>query len=177
MIDPNAYGRALFMLAEERGTTETVRADLLAVRDALADNPSYLTLMDTPAVSLAEKEGLIERAFAGCEGDVRSFLKLLAGRHALHTFAAACRHFMALHEQARGIIRAEAVTAVPMREQQQARLQKALQRMTGKQVILTTVVDPAVLGGVKLRYLGKQIDATLATRLSALEDAVRHTIV
>ena len=176
-MDPNEYGRALFLLAEERGTTETVREDLATVDKALAENPSYRLLMDTPAVSLAEKEGLLDRAFGMLDTDVVSFLKILAGKHSLYAFPAAARAFAALYETSRGIEHAEAVTAVPMTAAQCATLQRKLAAATGKQVLLRNTVDPSVLGGVKLRFLGKQTDATLATRLRGVERAIRDTIV
>lgn len=177
MIDPKEYGRALFMLAEERGSTEAVYEDIKTVRTVLQGNPSYLRLMDTPAVALSEKEALIDRAFSCVDRDVVSFLKILAGKHSLYAFAQTVRTFEDLYEESRGIVRAEAVTAVAMTDDQLRVLREKLCRITGKTIRLRNTVDPTVLGGMKLRYLGKQIDGTLASRLRGLDKAVKNTIV
>ncbi len=177
MIEPKDYGRALFMLSEERGTSQAVMQDLTSVRQALHDNPSYGHLMDTPAVALPEKEGLIDAAFASVDTDVRSFLKILASKHAFFAFYDAASFYETLYEESRGIARAEAVSAVAMTEAQRTALCNKLSRMTGKRILLKNTVDPTVIGGMKLRYLGKQIDGTLASRLSGLEAAVKNTIV
>jgi F-type H+-transporting ATPase subunit delta len=177
MIDPKEYGRALFLLSEERATTERVRDDLATVAAVLKNNPPYLSLMDTPAVGLAEKEGLIDRAFGALDTDVVSFLKILAGKHSLYAFGETHRAYTALYEASRGIERAEAVTAVAMSEAQRTALTEKLSRMTGKTILLQNTVDPSVLGGVKLRFLGRQLDGTLKTRLSSVERAIKDTIV
>ncbi len=177
MIDPKEYGRALFLLSEEKGTSQAVMEDLSAVRQALHAHPSYGNLMDTPAVALSEKEALIDAAFASVDTDVRSFLKILASKHAFYALDAAARFYEGLHEDARGIARAEAVSAVAMTEAQRAALCDKLSFMTGKHILLKNTVDPDVIGGIKLRYLGKQIDGTLASRLKGLEAAVKNTIV
>ncbi len=177
MIDPKEYGRALFLLSEERATTERVRDDLETVAAVLKSNPSYLSLMDTPAVGLSEKEGLLDRAFGALDTDVVSFLKILAGKHSLYAFGEAHRAYVALYEASRGIERAEAVTAIAMSDAQRAALTEKLSRITGKTILLQNTVDPSVLGGVKLRFLGRQLDGTLKTRLTSVERAIKDTIV
>ena len=177
MIDPKEYGRALFLLAEERAATERVYADLLRVRDALREHTGYLSLMDTPALSRAEKERLLDEAFGSLDGDVVSFLKLLSGRHSLYEFPRTLRVFEELYEQSVGIVRAEAVTAVPMTKEQRDRLCARLSASTGKQIRLSNTVDPEVLGGMQLRYLGRQLDGTLRSRIEGIERAIKNTIV
>ncbi len=41
----------------------------------------------------------------------------------------------------------------------------------GRTILLETAVDPSVLGGVKLRYEGLELDGTAAGRLAALRRA------
>ena len=45
-------------------------------------------------------------------------------------------------------------------------------KMTGRTILLETAVDPSVLGGVKLRYEGLELDGTAAGRLAALRRAL-----
>ena len=62
----------------------------------------------------------------------------------------------------------EAVSAVPLTEEQQKALTDKLAAKTGKTILLENSIDPTLLGGVKLRYEGKELDGTAAGRLSAL---------
>ena len=82
-----------------------------------------------------------------------------------------------LYEQAHGILRATAMTAVAMSKGQQAALAKKLEAMTGKTVKLTNVVDARVLGGVTLRFAGVQLDGRLQARLDALRQSLAAATV
>lgn len=48
----------------------------------------------------------------------------------------------------------------------------SLAQKTGRTILLETAVDPSVLGGVKLRYEGLELDGTAAGRLAALRRAL-----
>ena len=63
MIETKEYAKALFLLAEEREAMQLIREDLMRVEAALKEAPDYISLLDSPALSREEKEGLIDEAF------------------------------------------------------------------------------------------------------------------
>ena len=84
---------------------------------------------------------------------------------------------MTLYDQALGILRVEATTAVPMSEEQMRALTAKLSEKTKKRVVLTNTVSADVLGGVLLRYGEHQLDGTLKTRLDTLGAALQSMIL
>ena len=70
------YAKALFMLTEELGTTEEVKDDVTVCRKVFLENPSYLTLTDTPALALSEKLSLVDEAFSGIDTSVCNLIKM-----------------------------------------------------------------------------------------------------
>ncbi len=175
MIDTKEYAKALFLLAEERGAMQAILSDLDTVCEAVKDAPDYISLLDSPALSGEEKDALIDEAFASVDGDLRSFLKILCKKHALYTLPRSADVYRALCDEAMGIIRAEAITAVALSDAQRARLTERLEAQTQKKVILENTVDASVLGGVKLRFMGKQLDASLRSRLDAIGKSLQST--
>lgn len=79
------------------------------------------------------------------EGGIESLSKLAAAR--------------------RGRTVAEVVSAIPLSETQKRRLSDALARIYGRPVHLNLDVDPAVLGGVRVRIGDEVINGTIADRL------------
>lgn len=177
MSDPKEYGKALFLLSEERGTSEVTLSDLAAVEEALAAFPRYGRLLDSPALPMTEKRELIRTAFSVLQTDTVSFLCILAERHAVFCFPKCAAAYRALYDEVRGIERVVAVTAVPMTDEQKARLTEKLSRMTKKTVILKNETDPSLLGGIRLRCAGIQLDSSLRARLNALEKRLAALIV
>ena len=171
------YGRALFMLTEERGTTETALADIITADEVFKNNPKYASLLDTPALSKSEKLTLADEAFSSLDKDLVNLIKILCERHSVHEFSAIRKTFCALYDDSRGIERVEAVTAVAMTEEQIARLKEKLTASTGKTIIVKNTVRPEILGGVKLRYSGRQLDGSVKTRLDKFEKSLKNTVI
>ena len=86
MINAKEYGRALFMLAEESGRTERIFSDVGIAQEAFEQNPDYVKLLDTPALSKEEKLALIDKAFKPLDEFTVNLIKILCERHSVHFF-------------------------------------------------------------------------------------------
>jgi F-type H+-transporting ATPase subunit delta len=70
---------------------------------------------------------------------------------------------------------AEVRSAVPLDDDERARLANALGRLTGREVEVRVIEDPAVIGGVLISVGDFMIDATVRLRLERLRDALAVT--
>jgi F-type H+-transporting ATPase subunit delta len=64
---------------------------------------------------------------------------------------------------------AEVITATQLDESTQSRVQRALERMTGKKIMLATRIQPDILGGVVARVGDQVIDGSVERRLKLLQ--------
>ena len=171
------YAEALFSLSEELHVSDRVLSDVTAAADALSANPDYLKLTDTPALSVPEKLELIKSAFSAVDESVRSLLCILCEHHSVSGFAEIAKEYCRLYNEARGIIVAEAITAVPLSEKNTDAIKKKLEAITGKTVTVNNIVDKSILSGIKLRYMGTQLDGSLKTRLDQIEKSLKNTLL
>ena len=177
MIRASDYGRALFELARQEHREGEIGEEMAGVRAILEQQPAYARLLDSPALPREQRLSLVEEAFSSLNLYHLNFLRILCEKHAVKQYAACARVYGQLYEQAHGILRATAMTAVAMSKGQQAALAKKLEAMTGKTVKLTNVVDARVLGGVTLRFAGVQLDGSLQARLEALRQSLAAATV
>ncbi len=169
MADANEYGKALLMLSLEKGSAEKVLEELTVVKNALKENPKYTDLADTPALPSSLRMGLVDEAFGGFDEYLLNLLKILCEKREFYKVPAICDSFSGYYDESIGRLRVSAVTAVPMTPEQKASLREKLERKTGKTVVVDNIVDPKVIGGVRLRYAGVQLDGTLRANLDAME--------
>lgn len=174
MAGKNEYASALFALALEDDMLEEVKSDLEALSDALNENPDYIRLLDTPALSKEERLTLIDEAFSSLCDSVRNLLKILCEKHAVYTVAELCSSFLSLYDERSGIERVEAVSAVALTDAQSDAIIKKLADMTQKKIILTNTVKPEILGGVILRYSGIQLDGSVKARLDSFSESLKN---
>ena len=78
-------------------------------------------------------------------------LLLLGDRRRLHVLPGIAHILRQMSDARQGVVRAEVVTAVRLSEGYFARLQAALEQLTGRKVALDRSQDPAILAGVIVR--------------------------
>ena len=177
MTDNSAYGKALFLAAAESGVIDEVYRQLAAVDTVIREQPDYVKLLDTPALSRQQKHELIDRAFGGFELLVTNLIKMLGDRGVFFAFEKVVKAYGIMYDEYYNIERAEAVTARPLTEAQSRALVQKLEEMTGKRVVLSNTIDPYILGGIAVRYSGKQLDGSLRRRLDELEAGLKNTVI
>ena len=169
------YGSALYQLAAEEHCEDAVLEGLSLAVGAFAEQPGYLKLVQNPALPAPRRLGLLDEAFGGVHPYVLNFLKILCEKSALGLAGGCLAHYRALLYEARGILPVQAVSAVPLTDEQKAALAEKLGAKTGLTVELENLVDPSLMGGVKLRYEGRELDGTASGRLAALRRALLST--
>ena len=95
---------------------------------------------------------------------------VLAGRERLELLPELERLYSRLWNAHRGVVQAEALTVDPLSEAQRTRLAQALGRLTGREVELTALPAPEILGGLVVRMDGKVYDGSVRGRLRALRE-------
>ena len=172
------YGGSLYDLAAEEGLEVRILGELDEVTALIKGSPDYLHLLSIPSIPKKERCALLDEAFRGqVHLYVLNFLKILCEKGTLRELPGCARAYRVRYNQAHGILEAVAVTAIPMTEEQTARLHEKLEAVTGKRIDLKTKVDPAVLGGIRLDIEGTELDGTVKNRLASLRSSIANVTV
>ena len=164
------YARALLELGEETGTTSRLLENLADFLKAYEESADLRKVLNNPSVSVAERKALI-KALAqkmGLNALVSNFLQLLMDKDRSSALPSIFSAYQSLADQKAGHVRAQVVSASPLEAAQVAQIKASLSKMTGKQVIVETGVDEALIGGVVTRIGGKVYDGSLRTQLDLL---------
>jgi F-type H+-transporting ATPase subunit delta len=169
------YALALFELARDGGALDAVAADLAAFKTLLDESADLRRLIRSPVIS-REDQGKALAAIAERAGFAEltaRFFGVVAEHRRLFALPAMIEAYRAMLAEHKGEVGAELVSAVPLQEQQIATLAQQLSRAVGKQVMLSTRVDPGLLGGLVVRVGSRMLDASLRTKLRQLELAMK----
>jgi F-type H+-transporting ATPase subunit delta len=170
------YAQALFDLADEGKALGAVEADLRSLKTMLADSRDLRHLTISPAFTGEQRaKGLAAVAVkAGFSPLTRKFLGLLAANGRTAVLPSAIAAFLALSAKRRGVVAAEVITALPLTAAQTKGVANALRTALGKDPEISTRVDPAILGGMKVRVGSRLFDASLKSRLDSLKFALKR---
>ena len=170
------YAQALFDLAKSGGRLAAVESDLKSFKLMRRESADLRRLLGSPAFSAEDKtKALMAVAEAARFDDTtRKFLGLMAHNRRSGEIVHAIVAFEALAAAERGVASAEVTTAVKLTAAQEKGLKAALALALGKDPEIETVVDPSILGGLKVRVGSRLYDASLRSKLDSLRFALKR---
>lgn len=170
------YAQALFDLAVEKGALDAVRADVKSLRAAWLESADLRRLATSPVMTSDDQvKGLVAiAAKAKFNGVTQNFLGLLAQNGRARDLTAVLGAFEVLYAKKTGLVAAEVVSAQALTAAQLKTIQTTLRASLGKDPELTTRVDPAILGGLKVKVGSKLFDASLKTKLDQMKFALKR---
>jgi F-type H+-transporting ATPase subunit delta len=161
------YAQAVFDLAQQEGQVDEWSRRLAAVRQLLSD-PQVAAVLTNPTIAVEPRMALISDAPHALDPEATNLAKLLIESNRVRDVAAIDEEFERLADEAAGRVRATVTTAVELTAKDRDRVEEELSRRLGKEIRMHVVVDPRILGGLKLQYGDRLVDASVSTRLQQL---------
>jgi F-type H+-transporting ATPase subunit delta len=170
------YAQALFDLAVEARSLESVEADLEQLAGLVRESADLRSLLASPRFTAEDKaKGLAAVASRAQLGELTGkFLGLLSANRRTGALGEIIVAFRRLAAARRGLVSAQVVTAIPLTDAQTGALKSALRQALGKDPQIEARVDPAILGGIKVRVGSRLYDASLKSRLDSLKYALKR---
>ena len=160
------YARAVFELATGEGRVDEWETQLGALRQVLA-NPQMVDVLSNPTIPIEQRMELVT-SLKVLDHDASNLARLLIESGRVDEVGGVAAEFERLADEAAGRVRAVVTTAVELEADDRDRVSRELSKRLGKDVTMDVLVDPRILGGLKLQYGDRLIDASVATRLQQL---------
>jgi F-type H+-transporting ATPase subunit delta len=161
------YARAVFELATEDGQVAEWSRRLATVSDLLSD-PKVAAVLTNPTIPVSLRMELISAAPHELDPEATNLARLLIESNRVAQIRGVVEEFESLADAAAGRVRATVTTAVELAPAERDQVANQLSERLGKEVRVTLVVDKRILGGLKLQYGDRLIDASVATKLQQL---------
>jgi len=139
--------------------------ELFSFGRAVTDNPELRDALSDPARSTDDKATLVRSLLEGraLPATVTLAVQSLSGSH--RTVNVALAEYQQVAAEVHGERVATVRVAHPLGDAERQRLTDALSRQYGRQIHLNVVVDPDVIGGVRVEIGDDVIDGTVSSRL------------
>ena len=163
------YAEALYELALEEDDLAAYYQDMQKVKDIFQADRQIIDFFAAALVSEKEKLALLEQTLEGQVGlYVLNFLKLLVKKKRIRWLIAICDDFKKKYLEHMGIVEGYVYSAMALDDAILTQIQSAISQKEKKQVQLQFVLDPSLLGGVKV-VVGQHVyDGSLEARLGQL---------
>lgn len=174
----NRYAKSLIDLAKEKQTLEQVFGDITSFKNALDTNPALANLMKSPIVNGDKKLAVVKQLFSSAFNPVTmTFFETIIRKKREYFSYDIAQAFIGQYNSLNNITTASVVTAVSLSDSNQQEIQNLLEKGTGKKVILSTKVDPSLIGGLVVQLEGKLLDASISGKLRKAKQDLINTYI
>jgi F-type H+-transporting ATPase subunit delta len=168
------YARALFSIGVDQRNFEVLGGELDALAALWTEATEVRQSLSNPIFKSSQKrailQGLLPRVAPTREVQSLAFLLLERGR--ISALPAIARAYQEMCDDKLGRARATVRSARPLDGATENEIRRVLERRTGRNVIMTTEVDPSLVGGIVAQVAGLVIDGSVRARLHALRSKI-----
>ncbi len=164
------YARALFGIGVDARRFEALGAELNELATLWNDSDELRQALENPVFRPAEKRAVLESILprVAPTPEVQRFVLLLLDRRRIMLLPAIARAYRDLTDAELGQVRAEVTSAQELAPATLDRVRRSLEQRTGKKVIVTSKVDPELIGGLVARVGDLVLDGSVRTQLDDL---------
>ena len=165
------YAQAAFELALEKGELENWQADLSKAA-GIASDTELMSLLENPKLPFDTKKGLLEKRLGKVIPLVLNLACLLMSRGRLKIVGDISQQYGQLLDSHHAIEHAEVATALPLDDEDKARLANRLGEIVGQKIIIDAQTDPSIIGGFRARIGDMLIDGSIHNTLESLKKSL-----
>ncbi|MBT5688601.1 MAG: F0F1 ATP synthase subunit delta [Gammaproteobacteria bacterium] len=164
------YAEAAYQQARKEAQLDewSAATEMLA---AIVQDPAVAERLDHPHVSREQMADLVlSVGGAVFSGTRENFIHVLLEAKRLGYAPEIFDHFHTLRAEDENVIDVEVLSAYPLNEAEERSIADAVSKKMGKEVLMTTVVDASLFGGVIVRAGDQVIDLSLRGKMNQLSN-------
>jgi F-type H+-transporting ATPase subunit delta len=168
------YAKALMMVGVDNQCLDSLKDDMELLGITIMENPLFGQVLDNPVIKPSQKRKVMAELL---EKQVHpmtlNFINIIIRNRREFLLGDVARNFIDLYDKAKGIMRANIVTAVGMDKSSKQQLQHHLNILFKADVRIIAKTNPDLIGGFIFRVGDQQYDASLSSGLERMRKTLK----
>lgn len=169
------YSEALYEAAENASKFDAVKKDAEFLADLCVQNKDLIKQSSSPLLSDVQQREIWQQVAAKAKFNeiTTKCLDVLIENHRIDILQEVMNDFVHLYNQRKGIAEVRVETVKNLTAKQDEMLRKVLQKKLESDVVIEYVINPALLGGLRIQSGSKMFDGSLSYKLNCLENIMK----
>ncbi|MEM9894864.1 MAG: ATP synthase F1 subunit delta [Bacteroidota bacterium] len=164
------YAKSILEIAQEKGILEKVFDDMSQFSALCKENRDLALMLKSPIIPHRKKASILSQIFKGkMQGMTLDAFDIIAKKNRENLLEEIADAFIDMYNDLKGIVSVSVITSFKLDKSLRTGFEKLSAKVSGKQPILTEVVDPSILGGFVLKMQDTQIDQSVSGQLNELK--------
>lgn len=169
------YAKALFAIGKEEGSFDEYSGSLREMADLFSSNPEVQDALTNPLYPLDIREKVMALLVDAMQNSqvMSNFFNLLVHKKRAEILPEIAEVFQALVDEDNNVCQGTIIIATELDARLEAKVQAILEKITNKQVVLTTQVDPTIIGGIVAKVGDLVLDGSIKSQLTDLKESIK----
>ena len=171
----HVYATALYEASLENGVIEKVRKDVAKLQKLIAENDDFGSYLENPLWSQKDKCEILQKTakVMDLNDDTLRCLDVVVENGRISDLSLILNDFEKIYNCKNNVAKVIVETAKKLSATQDNKLKKVMEKILGKQVEIDYVLNPKILGGLRVQCGSKMFDNSLASKLNYLENVMK----
>lgn len=165
------YAEALIELAREQNVVSDLAQEVDSLLPHVGEGSELNRLLTNPAIGDGERAKIVQRVFEGKVSPLLyKMMRVISDKGRLGSLGQVLAGYLLAVADDRGHIEVQAFIASELDSGAAKKVADQIGQALGKTVSLTQKVDPALIGGLKIKIGDQLIDASVASQLRSMKN-------
>ncbi|MCR5505736.1 MAG: F0F1 ATP synthase subunit delta [Bacilli bacterium] len=163
------YGLALYSLALETDKVSDYQKEVKEIMRALKENADFIMVLSSSFLPIEERKKMLETALKGVSEPIISFIEIIMDNHRTNELFEILYSFNSYCNNYRGIIEGYLYSSIRLDESTIQKIEAKISQKENNKVELRNIVDPSLIGGVKVVVHDRIYDGSIKHHLEMME--------
>ena len=163
------YGLALYSLALEENKIDSWQQDVKTLKGIFIENPDFIMILGSSFISLEERIEILEKSLKGVDKSIVALINVVMENNRTESLLDVFDSFNSYCNQYRGVSEGLIYSTLKLDQTVIDQIEKKISKIEGSKVELKNVIDPSLIGGVKVVIKDRIYDGSIKHNIEMMK--------
>ena len=166
------YANGLYSIALEVNKVNVWQDEIKTIHKLFLENREFLDVLSSAFLSLEEKERMLDSTLKGVDANIINLIKLLVKNHRERYILDTLQAYNSLANQLRGVKEGLIYSTYRLDDKTLTKIKQKIRDVEGCEIDLINIIDPTLIGGVRVVIDGHIYDGSIKSHLEKLKESL-----
>lgn len=163
------YGLALYSLALEENKIDSWQKDVKTLKSIFEENTDFIMILGSSFISLEERLEIVEKTLVGVDKNIIGLIDVIMENNRTDLILDVFESFNSYCNQYRGVSEGLIYSTLKLDQTVIDQIEKKISKIENNKVELKNVIDPSLIGGVKVVIKDRIYDGSIKHNIEMMK--------
>ena len=163
------YGLALYSLALEENKIDSWQTDVKTLKGIFLENPDFIMILGSSFLPLNERQEILQKTLKGVDKEIVALIMVVMENNRISMILDIFDSFNSYCNEYRGVSEGLIYSTLKLEQKVINKIEDKISKMEHNKVELKNVIDPSLIGGVKIVIHDRIYDGSIKHQIEMMK--------